>query len=178
MQRLFVAIDMPERIRMELARLKLDIQGVRWVIPEQLHLTLRFIGDAGEEQKNRLIKELLAIQFIKFRLVLTGIGFFQTHGIPRILWTGVLNSPPLVNLRERVENACISAGLLPDDRHFSPHLTIARIKNGTKDDIRRYVATHNGFRSSRFEVDGFSLYSSTLEKDGALHRVIVKVDAD
>lgn len=177
MQRLFVAIDLPEAVRQELALLKMDIPGVRWVVPSQLHLTLRFIGDIGEEEVLRLLQELSSIRFGNFSLQLLGTGYFQSRGLPRILWAGVSESKHLAKLQEEIEKACIVSGALPDNRPFSPHLTVARIKGGKTNDVRQYVLNHRGFRSSRFKVERFHLYSSTLDKDGAIHRVLATVNA-
>ena len=106
-----------------------NMPGARWVPGEQLHLTLRFIGDA-DDQSFRLIRAALAtIKGRPFPLALEKVGHFPPSRQPRVVWVGMDESRPLLELQAQVESSLQKAGVPPDDRKFSPHITIARLKD-------------------------------------------------
>lgn len=171
MQRLFVSIDLPPAVKRELAEICLGLPGARWVADEQIHLTLRFIGevDAGVFQGIR--EGLAEIRGSAFALRLVGIGFFPPRRQPHVLWAGVEPVEPVVALRNRVESLLVRLGIDPEGRKFSPHVTMARLRNTEPAKLTGYLAGNALFASSEFEVDAFHLYSSVLTNKGAIHQI-------
>ena len=169
MPRLFVAIDLPQDIKQQLVSLSCGLPGARWVAPEHLHLTLRFIGDV-DGQVFKDVREVLAdVRGESFSLRLKGIGFFPPRGKPRVVWVGIPRDESLLQLRNRIESVLVRSGLEPEGRKFSPHVTLARLKNTPGSRIGAYLA-HNGlFVSEEFTVNDFFLYSSVLNSKGAKH---------
>lgn len=171
MYRLFVAIDFPQAVKQELARICLGLPGARWVAAEQIHLTLRFIGavDGGVFQD---IREGLAdIESACFAMRLSGLGFFPPRKQPRVLWAGVEPEAPVVALRNRVESTLVRLGLTPEGRKFSPHVTMARLRDTPLAKVTRYLAGNALFAGTEFEVARFHLYSSVLTGQGAVHQI-------
>lgn len=170
--RLFVAIDLPEEVKSHLARLARGLAGGRRVPVEQLHLTLRFIGDTETPALEKLKSALKEVAAESFSLEVGGIGHFPPSRFPRVLWVGVTPSPVLLRLQEEVELAVQSAGIPPDSRPFSPHITIARLKDAPLDRVRRFELEQGSFTAGSFTVESFHLYASRLSAAGAVHTVI------
>ncbi len=170
MYRLFVAIDLPEEIKKMVAALREDLPGARWVPLEQLHLTLRFIGEADEPLFQLIKNALGTIKVRPFRMALKGIGHFPPGRHPRVLWVGMEENEPLLQLQRNVELALIDTGLAPEARHFSPHMTIARLKETPGGRVLACEEKHSALRTDHFPVENFHLYSSTLTGSGAIHR--------
>ncbi|MEE8517047.1 MAG: RNA 2',3'-cyclic phosphodiesterase [Alphaproteobacteria bacterium] len=170
MIRLFVAIELPEAVKAELARLCGGVPGAKWVKPENLHLTMRFIGEVNEDAANDIAAVLDQIRAPSFNLVLSGVGQFSSHRTPRVLWVGVEKNESLVYLTGKVESALVRAGVSPDRRRFSPHITLARLRTASKPRINSFVSTNAMFTAGPIDVDSFILFSSFLGRNGALHR--------
>lgn len=166
--RLFVAIDPPEDVAEELA---LDLcgglPGARWHLPEELHLTLRFLGEVDGLVYRDADAALAEIAGDPFELTLSGVGHFPLRGEPRTLWVGVAPCPELVALRRRVDRAMVQAGLPPERRKFSPHVTLARLDGAPANRVGRFLAEHALLRSRPFLVDAMHLYSSRLHPKGS-----------
>jgi 2'-5' RNA ligase len=171
MPRLFVAIDPPFGIREHLGALCCGLPGARWVEPEQLHLTLRFIGDVDGSVLNRVQDTLAEVRAGAFSLRLEGIGFFPPRGSPRVVWVGIMKNEQLLHLHNRIETVLVRAGLAPEDRKYSPHITLARLKNTPASRIGAYLAQHGLFITEEFQVNEFLLYSSVLNSRGARHYI-------
>lgn len=170
--RRFVAITLPEEIQDELSLLDDDLPAARWSRPEQLHLTLRFVGDMPQGDR-RLRDALRAIEFDPFELAVAGVGVFPGRGPPRVVWAGLDRSAHLFELQRRVERVAREVGIVAERRRFRPHVTLARIGRGVADDdVTRFILRHTLLRLPRFEVRSFSLMGSTLHPDGARHREI------
>ena len=131
MHRLFVALRPPEAIRDPLIDTMEGVEGARWQADEQLHLTLRFVGEVDRAQANDLASALEAVRAPRFALDLRSVGTFERKGRVGSLWAGVEESEPLNILQRRVERACRAAGLEPVTRKFVPHVTIARVNSST-----------------------------------------------
>lgn len=168
--RLFVAIDLPDDIRQSVADICRGLPGVRWLPPEQLHLTLRFIGEADDAVNAALRRGLAKIALPPFTLALNGADCFPSPRRPRVLWVGLNGGEPLTQLQQEVEAAAVAAGLPPEERPFSPHITLARLRDHREDDVGPFLARNASFASGPFTVDAFHLYSSTLTAKGAIHR--------
>lgn len=171
MPRLFVAIDLPPVIRQRLSSLCCGLPGARWADPEQMHLTLRFIGEVNSSVFQLVREALTEVRSEPFALQLEGIGFFPPRGRPRVAWVGIRKNEQLVHLRNRIESVLVRTGLTPEGRKFSPHITLARLNNTPGTRIGAYLA-HNGmFLTEEFPVREFYLYSSVLNSRGARHYV-------
>jgi 2'-5' RNA ligase len=126
MLRLFVAIRFSEVVRERLRLVQGGIEGVAWTRPENLHLTLRFIGDVEEPEVAEIDKALAGIDEAGFSLGLSGVGLFGTPDRPRVLWAGVAASAALSHLQAKVERAVTLVGLEPERQRFTPHVTLGR----------------------------------------------------
>ncbi|MCR9255614.1 MAG: RNA 2',3'-cyclic phosphodiesterase [Alphaproteobacteria bacterium] len=169
MKRLFVAIDLPDHIRDDLSELQGGVPGARWIDWDNLHLTLRFIGDVREDMADDVDMALSGIVAPSFDLSITGLGTFETRGEPTTLWAGIERNPQLKHLRDRIESSLRRIGLPPEGRKFSPHITLARLKNPCLDRLHSYMARNNLVRLAPFTVHGFTLFSSHLGRSGATY---------
>jgi 2'-5' RNA ligase len=168
--RLFVAIDLPESVTDALERLCTGVPGARWTDPQQYHLTLRFVGEVDGLVARDLDAGLAEISFEPFTLHLDGFGHFPPRGAPKVLWSGISPREPVDALRRAVDRAVLAAGVEPERRKFSPHVTVARFPGGAPlNRIQQFLAGHALYRSEPFRVDRFHLYSSQLHADGAIH---------
>ena len=177
MPRLFVALTMPEEISAQLDRLCVGLPGMRWTDPEQFHLTLRFIGEVGNGTFYELGEALAGVSHPPIEIRLKGLGQFTNRGAPQTLWVGVENPDVLTPLRRRVERALVEAGIEPERRKFTPHVTIGRFRHPQPEDrFGSWLAGRALFRSSAFPVSGFELYSSVLRPEGSLYALEAEYD--
>jgi len=167
MPRLFIAIDLPEQIRDEIGDLYCAIKGARWVDENQLHLSLRFIGETDNETESRIIDAMEHVQFEPFTLSVNGTGFFPLRKDPTVLWIGIAACSELMQLQSRIERACDSVSLPADPRNFHPHITIARLNAPQHDRVAQFITEHNNFKTDKFEISDFHLYRSYLGKSGS-----------
>lgn len=169
--RLFVALDFPLSLREALAPLfREKIPGAKWASPEQLHLTLRFLGECPEATFEALRSGLREIAVPPFTLALQGVGTFPNPERPRVLWAGLEAGPELYALQNQIEALAQDLGFSPETKPFSPHLTLARLKFPAPAETARYLMKFRGLRSPAFQVEEFHLYSSRLSPNGAEHR--------
>ena len=171
MQRLFVSIDLPQAVKRELAGICLGLPGARWVADEQIHLTLRFIGEVDGGLVQDIREGLAEIHTSAFAMRLVGLGVFPPRRQPHVLWAGVEPVEPVVALRNRVESLLVGLGFAPEGRKFLPHVTMARLRDTPVARLTDYLAGNALFASSEFEVDAFHLYSSVLTSKGAIHQI-------
>ncbi|GMM92988.1 RNA 2',3'-cyclic phosphodiesterase [Qipengyuania sp. MTN3-11] len=171
--RLFVAIRPPECIRDALIDRMEGLEGANWQGEDQLHLTLRFIGDADGPLAEDIAESLATIGMESFTLALAGVGHFERRGRPHTLWAGVMASKELLALADRVESACRRAGCAPETRKFAPHVTIARLNRSTVP-IGQWIARNGDLRSEPWAVEAFTLYESHLGRGGALYEPVVR----
>jgi RNA 2',3'-cyclic 3'-phosphodiesterase len=166
MHRLFVAIRPPEEIRDLLIDTMDEGPGLSWVPEDNLHLTLRFIGEVERPLANDVAAALGRIRFEPFALRLKGIGKFEQRN-GGALWAGVEPREPVAALAAKVERACVSAGLEPERRAFHPHITLARWKRGNAGAVEAFVRRNSDLSSDPFGVDRFILFESKLSRHGA-----------
>jgi 2'-5' RNA ligase len=168
--RLFIAAEIPADVKAQLVALKSDISGATWVKPDAMHLTLRFLGD--QIDPIRLLPIKTALESIKaepFPVVLRGTGRFPpgTKRPARVLWVGIADQPALLALQASVERAVAAVGFDPEDRAFSPHITLARLKpEGNAAQVARFLEKQRAFRTEPFTVSAFYLISSLLTPQG------------
>jgi 2'-5' RNA ligase len=168
--RLFVAIDLPEETKASLSQFSGAVPGARWVDPSEIHLTLRFIGDVDPQTVSKIEKALSVVQFASFPLRVAGVGHFPPRGLPRVLWVGVEPRPELMALQQRIESALQQAGVSPEERPFSPHITLARLKETPPAAVAAFESSHSGLAYPPFPSTEYVLYSSVLTPKGAIHR--------
>ncbi|HEY0421127.1 MAG TPA: RNA 2',3'-cyclic phosphodiesterase [Acetobacteraceae bacterium] len=171
--RLFVALDLPWPVRERLAMLAGGLPGARWVPRENYHLTLRFIGEVAAHRAEEIDLALAALRSRGFALTLSGVGVFEKGGRALSLWAGVERNASLDHLQNKIETALQRAGLDPERRRFTPHVTLARLDNVPPVKLMEYVQSHNLFRTEPIPVEHFSLFSSRLGKEAAVYEAEV-----
>ena len=167
MIRLFFGLELPGELRMRIEALSSGIDRARWVAPEDLHVTLRFIGEVEEPAMEDIAREAAAIRFDPFAVTLSGAGHFERRGRVSAVWLGVEPDPALAALRDRVEAAAVRAGQPPEGRKFRPHVTVARLTQARPGAVRDWLAANTLFRAVPFTVARFTLFSSTLGRSGS-----------
>jgi len=171
MHRLFVAIRPPRPIREALLASMGGISGARWQSDDQLHLTLRFIGEVDRHRADDVHAALGAIHQARFEAALNGIGAFERRGWPDAVWAGVTPHEPLHALHKKVDAALARVGIGPDPRAFLPHITLARLKR-LSGPVGNLLERSGGLTSPPFTVDHFALYESDLTPDGAVYSIV------
>lgn len=166
MHRLFVAIRPPEAIRDLLLDAMDDSADFRWQNDEQLHLTLRFIGEVERPIAEDVAAALTRIRSDPFSLRIAGAGRFD-HGNGGALWAGVEPKAPVAALAAKAERACQAVGLPPERRAFHPHITIARWRGRRSREAEQFVEQAAPLASDSFTVDEFILFESRLSRHGA-----------
>lgn len=165
MLRLFVGIGLPPDLKLRISLLCTGVPEARWVDAGNFHLTLRFIGEVDEGVASDIDAALLRLSAPRFSLTLAGVGQFGT----RMLWVGVEKSPVLLQLQAKVESALQRAGIPPEGRRYTPHVTLARLRQPLGPRVPAFLAEHALFRAPPFDVDRFSLIASYLTKNGAIY---------
>jgi 2'-5' RNA ligase len=166
MHRLFVAIRPPGDIRDRLVDAMADSPELGWVGDDNLHLTLRFIGEVERPLADDIALALSRIRSAAFALRVTGVGIFERRS-GGALWAGVEPKPPVAALAAKVERACVAAGLEPERRAFHPHVTLARFKRDGARAAHAFLERNRALASPPFAVDRFILYQSHLSRHGA-----------
>lgn len=170
MARLFLGIAIPESVAVRLTGLQGGIRGARWEPPEKLHLTLHFLGEVDGGTARRLVDALGHLESPAFDLELHGVGYFPPRGTARSLWVGVRRNPALLDLHRRTGRILERLGLDRDRRAFSPHVTIARLKQPDMAAVAGFVVRHATFSVPPFRVDRIVLFRSVLGKRGSHYR--------
>lgn len=171
MHRLFTAIRLPRPIREHLLALMGGVPGARWQSDDQLHLTLRFVGEVDRDRAEDLAAALLSVTCPPFDIALNGAGHFGQGTRAGALWIGVTPHDPLAALHKKVDQACRRAGLPPEGRAYLPHITIARLGR-TAGPVEPFLETVSATASEPFIVDSFCLYESTLGSEGATYEIV------
>jgi 2'-5' RNA ligase len=174
--RTFIAIEVPEKIRKQIDDVITDEKKrglpIKWVQYENLHITLKFLGEIDENKKREITPVLqeIANKVTPFHISLEGIGCFPTPKNPRVVWVGVIQGKdPLCAIVQNVETALSCYGFKQEKR-FHPHLTIGRIKKvcNIVEILERQVA------SEPFLIDSIVLFKSTLKPEGPTYEVLQK----
>lgn len=174
--RLFVSIDLPEKVQKKLHGWLPDQLGLRYTREEQLHLTLLFLGECTTRQKNEIIGKLSGIIFNPFELTISGLGAFPDRKDPRVIWAGVKEHTELLKLQNHISSTLKDFTEENENREFHPHITLARTN-------KRFVYKQNDQlfepgESISFNVDFFSLKKSVLSPEGSMHSVLNKFRAN
>ena len=166
MHRLFVAIRPPEDIRDLLIDAMDDSPDFNWQGEEQLHLTLRFIGEVDRATANDVADALSRVHSSAFDLRIAGAGRFERRN-GGALWVGVEPKAPVAALAAKIERVCTMIGLEPERRAFHPHITLARWKGRRSREAADFLDRRRGLASKPFAVKEFTLFESHLSRHGA-----------
>jgi 2'-5' RNA ligase len=165
-----VALELPGSLRMRLAGMAGGVPGARWQRDDQMHLTLRFIGEVDERTAHDVDEALATVRAHAFTLELAGVGDFGGKD-PRALWVGLRPNEALIHLQKKVESALVRLGLDPEERKYTPHVTVARLRNAPRAKVAEFIAHHSLFASGPIPIKEFALYSSQLGSGGSVYRV-------
>jgi 2'-5' RNA ligase len=173
MHRLFVALRPPYAMRQQLLDAMGGVPNARWQQDEQLHLTLRYIGEIDRPQADDVAHALAAIDHPCPTIALAGTGSFDRKGKVHTLWAGIAADPALERLQARIERALTRLGIPPEPRIFKPHITLARI-NREAGPIEPFLARSAGLTSAPVTIDAFLLFESRLGGEGATYEAIAR----
>jgi RNA 2',3'-cyclic 3'-phosphodiesterase len=152
--RLFVALEIEDGIRRSIARFLDGVRefapDARWVRPESLHVTLKFIGEQSPEEMENIKRMLETITAFGFEMTLSGYGFFPGVRMPRVFWIGVEAGPQLPTLAASVNEKLASIGIPKEEHAFNPHLTLAR-GGGSSSSAGKGKSTHSRGRFQRLQ---------------------------
>jgi 2'-5' RNA ligase len=183
--RIFVGIDLDDEIRGKLARFIDGVGGfapeARWVRPESLHITLKFIGEQRAEQVEAITKRLRQVASGAIEIQVSGHGFFPTAKSPRVFWIGIHAGPQLAQLASDIDSAVAELGVPREERPFSPHLTLARAggrsgdpkwrkgdgQNSTFGVLQKRLAAMSEADFGKITASQFILYQSRLSPAGS-----------
>lgn len=165
MPRLFTALEIPPDVVSHLAMLRGNLPGARWIDQANFHITLRFAGDIDDVAARAFTAALDEISFEGFDLSFSNLGSFGGNK-PRAVWAGLRLSEPLIRLQKAHERAARLAGLAPETRNFTPHVTLARLHDTRAKAVAEYLSYFGGFISRTFRVERFVLFSSRANYGG------------
>lgn len=165
MLRLFVGIDLPPELKLSLSLMATGLPGAKWVDAGNHHLTLRFIGEIDEGQAEDVDAALSHIRTPRFDVALATVGHFGL----RQLWVGVERNDALQHLHDKIESALSRLGFPAEERRYTPHVSLARLKGVSESRLQEYLTQHALYRAPPFRVDHFSLIASYLTKSGAIY---------
>ncbi|MGB3167172.1 MAG: RNA 2',3'-cyclic phosphodiesterase [Alteraurantiacibacter sp.] len=167
-RRLFVALRPPQRVCDALLDTMEGVAGARWQDADNLHITLRFIGEVNRHMFADICTVLSTVPFRPFPVRIASVSHFEGKRRPRAIWAAVEGSPALRSLQNSVEMACRRAGLLPETRKFVPHVTLARL-NSASAPIHGWLCTHGDLSLQPWIVDRFELFESDVTPQGAIY---------
>ena len=166
MPRLFTGIEIPAEIGLALSGYRGGLPGARWVEPENYHITLRFMGDIDERMADD-VSSLLGETRRRGPLAITIDGLDSFGGRkPRAVFARTSGNGALNELQAEQEQLMRQIGLAPETRKFTPHVTLARLKNVSPIDVADYIAMHGHFPKLTFTAERFVLYSSRASVGG------------
>jgi 2'-5' RNA ligase len=183
MKRLFAAIKIyPSDTFLQVyygLRTSLRNDKIKWVDTKNIHITLKFFGETGEDKIPEITEKLTEIAHVSpfFTMNIKNVGIFGSSYKPRVIWFGIEKNEQLTVLASQVLNAMDEIGFKRDRQNFVPHLTVGRIKY--IDDKNRFQQTIDKYKFTEIqnqEVSGFNLYESILRPQGPEYRIIEKID--
>jgi 2'-5' RNA ligase len=170
MPRLFTALEIPDNVRQTLSLLRGGLPGARWIDAENYHITLRFIGDVDDDVAHEVVSILSRIERKSFELRLEGLSSFGGRK-PRAVVANAVTIPALMELQAEQDRLMQRVGLEPEGRKYTPHVTLARLRETSSRQVADYLAERGGFRSMSFAVTRFVLYSSRASVGGGPYAV-------
>ncbi len=188
--RAFIAIVLPDEVKNELSEILYKLKPgrektVKWVHPNGIHLTLKFLGNTPEEKIVDITQAIAKASSSThpFNLELKGLGAFPNLKSPRVAWVGIKGDiPSVTNLQRQVDQSLIPLGFTRENRQFSPHLTLGRVRDKASKsecyELGRTIETLKIPRSPSFLVDRISIIQSTLTRSGAIYNQLATVVLD
>lgn len=174
--RCFISVELPEELKKNIyvyiEKLKAAGADVKWIRPENLHLTLKFLGATMEELLKDINERLLFVSKSRerFYLQVSGAGAFPNMKYPRVIWLGVHDSNEIAKLQRDIDESMAELGFERDDKQFTPHLTIGRVISlRSKDALMKELATLKEVYFGKIEVSNITLMKSELKPGGAEH---------
>lgn len=159
MPRLFVALEISRDASLRLSMLRGGLGSARWIDPENHHVTLRFIGDVDARTADEAVAALDRIEAAPFDVELRGLDAFGSRK-PHSVYAAVAPSPALEALQADVDRALKRVGLPGDPKRFTPHVTLARLRQPKAEEVARWLSARGDFRCAPFRVSRFVLFSS------------------
>lgn len=177
MPRLFIAINFDSLVIEKIQNICYGVKNARWIPRDQIHLTLRFLGNCESHLFMDIKAALEQIHFPAFPITISGVGFFPPRRSPRILWVGIKTSAELKNFHNLIDKHLHHLGIEREVKKFHPHITIARFKHKTNtQDIIPFIVNNSLFKVPTVTVTNFYLFSSTLHRTGAIHQIEKKYE--
>jgi 2'-5' RNA ligase len=165
MPRLFTGVEIPPEVAQALSTLRGGLPGARWIDKENYHVTLRFIGDVDDDMAHEVESLLGRVRRGAFQLRIEGLTSFGSKK-PRAVVASVEPSSPLMEAQAEQERLMQRIGLEPEDRKYTPHVTLARLRDASTRDVAEYLSARGHFRSMAFPVSRFVLFSSRASVGG------------
>ena len=170
MPRLFAGLEIPAEISQRLANLRGGLPGARWIDPENYHVTLRFIGDIDGISANEIADLMSRVERKPFPVTIRGLSTFGGNK-PRAIVASVEPSKPLLELQAELERLVRRCGLEPEGRKFTPHVTLARLRDSSCRDVADYLSVRGYFPAQTFTAAHFTLFSSRASTGGGPYLV-------
>jgi 2'-5' RNA ligase len=176
MHRLFVAMRPPPDIRALLIAAMGGVSRARWQDDEQLHLTLRFIGEVDRPQAEDVAAALGRVRAEAPAVAIAGVGRFEKAGRTDTIWAGIAPRQPVAELHASIDRALRQAGIAPDRRAYLPHVTLARLPRsaGAEPSVERFLADRAALSSAPFSCGAFFLFESRLGHEGARYEAVAR----
>ena len=176
MHRLFVALRPPPVVREQLDALMDGVAEARWQDDEQLHVTLRFVGEVDRRQAEDIATALATIAAPVVEVRLAGVGSFDRRGRITSLWAGLMPAEPLAALHRKVDHALVRSGLPAEGRAFRPHVTVARLSRsaGGAPGVRDWLVANAALTSKPFRMEHLILYQSHVGQHGSRYEAIAR----
>lgn len=159
MPRLFTALEIPRDAGLTLSFLRGGLPAARWIDPENYHLTLRFVGDVDARTADELVAGFDRIARAPVALEFRGLGAFGSKK-PHSVYAAAVPTPELLDLQADLDRVCRRLGLPADPRRFTPHVTVARLRNPKSEEVARWLSGRGDVRIPPFPVGRFCLFSS------------------
>jgi 2'-5' RNA ligase len=170
MPRLFTGVEIPPDIGHALASLRGGLPGARWIDPEDYHVTLRFIGNVDEATAREIASLLGRVKRAPFELRMEGLTSFGSRK-PRAVVAKLASAPPLMETQAEQERLMQRIGLAPEGRKYTPHVTLARLRDSSSREVAEYLTARGYFRTASFPVSRFVLFSSRNSSGGGPYLV-------
>lgn len=180
--RCFIALELPHDIKTSLSglldRLKQSDADVKWLSDNNIHLTLKFLGNTDDSLiellKGSLCKKMSF--YDQFYITIAGTGCFPDKRHPRVLWTGIEESMPLMRLQRDVEDVTAELGFSAEKKEFSPHLTLGRVRSQRKvSEALKILDEFGTYNFGKAEIKSIVLMKSELKPGGAEHTCLAEI---